>query len=287
MMMPIATGHHRWGKGAGMTQQDQYFLGYRGAEQQRLQEQALQLADESSLMFDRLALAPGARVLEIGCGPQGCLGLLSERVGPSGEVVGVERSEEAVALAKEFVRDQGLTNVEIIHGDARSTGLPRQSFDAVTSRLVLVNVPHPKQIVDEAFSLAKPGGVVAFHEADYVAHICDPPLEAWGRAIEMLNAYSMSAGIDLFIGRKLPRMLRTAGLADVQAHPLIHIYASGHGRRPILLDFVENLSTRLVETGAASQTELQTVKQSLERHLNDPDTLVLSHLFIQAWGHKP
>src|SRR4051794_31805836 len=171
-------------QGGGMTQRDQYFLGYRAAEQQRLKAQALELADESSRLFDGLALAPGARVLEIGCGPQGCLGLLAERVGPSGEVVGVERSDDAVALAKEFVVEQGLTNVEIIHGDARSTGLPLESFDAVTSRLVLVNVPEPQEIVDEAVSLAKPGGVVAFHEADYVAHVCDPPLEAWDRAIE-------------------------------------------------------------------------------------------------------
>jgi ubiquinone/menaquinone biosynthesis C-methylase UbiE len=148
-----------------MAQRDEYFLGYRRAEQERLQEQARQLADESSRLFDRLSLAPGARVVEIGCGPQGCLELLSHRVGRSGTVIGVERSEDAVELARAFVGDQGLTNVEIVHGDARATGLDRDSFDLVTSRLVLVNVPQPEQIVAEAFALAKSGGVVAFHVA--------------------------------------------------------------------------------------------------------------------------
>jgi SAM-dependent methyltransferase len=270
-----------------MPQRDEYFLGYRRAEQERLKEQALQLADESSRLFDRVALAAGARVVEIGCGPQGCLDLLARRVGPLGSVIGVERSEDAVDLARGLVREQGLTNVEIIHGDARSTGLTRDGFDLVTSRLVLVNVPHPEQIIAEAFALVKPGGIVAFHEADYIAHVCDPPLPAWDRAVDILNSYSASAGIDLFVGRKLPRMLRAAGLVDVEAQPLIHIYPPGNGRRSILLDFVENLSQRLVETGTASPTELKTVKDALCRHLADPDTLVVSHLFIQAWGRKP
>jgi ubiquinone/menaquinone biosynthesis C-methylase UbiE len=269
-----------------MPHRDEYLLGYREAEQQRLLLQAEQLADESTWLFDQLALAPEARVVEIGCGPQGCLDLLAQRV-PSGVVVGVERSEESVALARRFVREQGLANVEIIHGDARSTGLARDSFDLVTSRLVLVNIPQPEEIIAEAVALVRPGGSVAFHEADWSIHVCDPPLQAWDRAGDLLITYARSAGIDLFIGRKIPRLLRAAGLVDVEAHPLIHIYPPGHARRSILLDFVEDVSERLVETGTASPAELETLTDSLRRHLDDPDTLVVSHFFVQAWGRKP
>jgi ubiquinone/menaquinone biosynthesis C-methylase UbiE len=178
-------------------------------------------------------------------------------------------------------------NVEIIHGDARATGLPRGEFDLVTSRLVLVNVPQPDEIIAEAVALVKADGIVAFHEADYVAHVCDPPLAAWDRAIEVLDTYSRSAGIDLFIGRKLPRLLREGELDDVQVRPLVHVYPPGHARRTILLDFVENLSGRLVETGAVSADELEALKSSLRQHLDDPNTVVVSHLFVQAWGRKP
>jgi hypothetical protein len=129
--------------------------------------------------------------------------------------------------------------------------------------------------------------MVAFHEADYVAHVCDPPLAAWDRSIEVLSGYSSSAGIDLFIGRKLPRLLREGGLIDVQARPIVHIYPPGHGRRTILLDFMENLSERLVETGTVSDAELAELEQSLGDHLDDPNTVVVSHLFVQSWGRKP
>ena len=272
--------------GSEMVQRDEYLLGYRRAEQERLQEQARQLADESSWLFDQFAIASGTRVVEIGCGPQGCLDLLAQCVGPSGSVIGVERSDDAVQMARAMVGEQGLGNVEIVHGDARATGLPRGEFDLVTSRLVLVNVPQPEEIVAEAVALVKAGGIVAFHEADYVAHVCDPPLAAWDRAIEILNTYSCSAGIDLFIGRKLPRMLRDAGVGEIEVRPLVHVYPPGHGRRTILLDFVENVSGRLVETGSVVPDELEALTRSLRQHLDDPDTVVVSHLFLQAWGHK-
>ncbi len=270
-----------------MVPREQYFLGHSSAEQRRLQQQAHELADESRWLFDQVGLAPGSRVVEIGCGPQGCLQLLSDRVGPGGFVVGVEMSDEAVTLARRFLQDNRLSNAEVRQGNGKSTGLPRQSFDLATARLVLVNVPEPEQVVAEMVALVKPGGVVALHEADWGAHVCDPPLPAWDRLNQLLNTYSCGNGIDLFIGRRVPRMLRAAGIRDVQVRPLIHVYPPGHSRRPILLQFVENLRSRIVAQGLASESEFSDLIAELRRHLDDPDTLVVSHMFIQAWGFKP
>ena len=185
-----------------MSNSEQYVLGYRREEQQRLQQQARDLAHESQSLFDRIGVPAGSSVVEIGCGPQGCLELLSGCVGPTGRVVGVERSEDAVAMARGLIEERGLTNVEVLCRDARSTGLPRGTFDLATSRLVLVNVPDPRAIVAEAIALVKPGGYVAFHEADWIAHVCDPPLDAWTKIVDLFVAYSESAGIDPYIGRK-------------------------------------------------------------------------------------
>jgi ubiquinone/menaquinone biosynthesis C-methylase UbiE len=270
-----------------MTEPEQYVLGCRQAEQERLQQQAQQLAHESSGLFDRIGVAKGARVVEIGCGPHGCLDLLSERVGPLGRVVGVERSAEAVALARTLIAQRKLGNVNVLEADARATGLPRASFDLATSRLVLVNVPRPDQIVAEAAALVRPGGWVAFHEADYVSHVCDPPSAAWTRLVDLLETYSDRNGIDPHIGRKVPRLLREAGLTDIGVNPIVHVYAPGHGRRNLLLDFSENLSERLVAQKLVGERELADLKADLSRHLADPDTLVVSHLYFQVWGRKP
>jgi ubiquinone/menaquinone biosynthesis C-methylase UbiE len=269
-----------------MAQSDPYFLGYRQAEQERLRHQAQQLAEESRWLFDQLDLSLGMRVLEIGCGPQGCLDILAQRVGPQGSVVGLDRSEEAVQLAQQFVAEHHLDQVQVLQGDARSTELPRASFDLVTARLVLVNVPEPEQIVAEMVALVRPGGVVALHEADYGAHLCDPPLPAWSQLIQALETYAQRNGIDLFIGRRIPRMLRDAGLVKVQTRPLIHVYPPGHERRMILWQFVENLRERLLAQEVLNAAELDELLATLKQHMEDPDTLVVSHLFFQVWGHK-
>jgi ubiquinone/menaquinone biosynthesis C-methylase UbiE len=269
-----------------MTQPDPYVLGYRCAEQERLQQQAQQLAHESAWLFDQIGIPPGARVLEIGCGPHGCLELLAERVGPSGSVVGVERSAEAVALAKKLISERGLRNVEVLCRDARSTELPRAAFDLVTARLVLVNIPEPQQVVAEAVTLVRPGGWIALHEADWLAHVCDPPLEAWTMLVDLFVAYSQKNGIDPFIGRRLPRLLRDADVEDVCVNPIIHVYPAGHGRRSILLDFADNLTDRVLADKMIDERHLTELKAALKRHLDDPKTLVVSHLFLQAWGRK-
>ena len=141
-----------------MKEPDQYVLGYRRAEQERLQQQAQQLAHDSRWLFHTIGVAAGARVVEIGCGPHGCLELLAERVGPTGRVVGIERNQDAVDLARQLIDDRTLTNVEVFCRDPRSTELPRAAFDLVTARLVLVNVPEPHQILAEAVALVRPGG---------------------------------------------------------------------------------------------------------------------------------
>ena len=43
----------------------------------------------------------------------------------------------------------------------------------------------------------------------------------------------------------------------------------------------------LVREGFAKDEELNELTQDLKRHHDDPDTLVVSHLFFQVWGRKP
>jgi SAM-dependent methyltransferase len=266
---------------------DTYLLGHRPSEQERLHQQAEFLVDEAIALFHRIGVMPGDRVVELGCGPRGYLDLLADRVGPHGRVVGVEPNGEAVARARRYVAQQGLRNVQVIQADGRDSGLPAGDFDVVVARLVLVNVPRPNEIVAEAVKLARPGGVVAFHEADAVSRLCDPPLEAWTRLFEAVNAYSRRNGIDIHVARALPRLLRAAGLVDIGVRPLVYVDPPGHLRRRIMEVFVDNLADRLVAEDLSTPEELGGLRGELSRHLDDPATVVISDLFIQGWGRKP
>ena len=270
-----------------MSESDEYLLGYRAAEQDRLGLQALKLADDSMWLFERVGVSAGQHVVDVGCGPRGCLDLLAALVGPTGTVVGIEPSEDAADRARMFVAGQRLSNVEVRVGDGRKTGLDRDAFDAVMTRLVLVNVPRPEELVAEAVAIARPGGVVAYHEVAWPLQAFDPPLAAWDRLYEMFVAHAELHGIDLFVGRRLARLLREHGLQDVHANAVTHVLVPEDARRMLPLDFVENLSTAFVDDGLVDVDELGLLKAALFEHLIDPNTFLVSALFVQAWGHKP
>ena len=264
----------------------QYALGYRDQEQERLGRQAAELAPEAEELFDAIGVDAGARVVELGCGPRGCLEQLSRRVGPAGSVVGVEVSEQSVALARAIVEEAGLGNVEVRAGDARSTGLAEGSFDLVTVRLVLVNVPRPQEIIAEALRLARPGGAVAFHEIDWAAFMCDPPLKAWDQAIDLFAAIAGGGGANYYIGRQLARLLREGGAVEVSVRPIMHAYPPGNPRRTLLLDFAGNFEQRAIEQGLITAPEFTALKANLARHIADPATTVFVGPYVQAWGRR-
>ncbi len=55
----------------------------------------------------------------------------------------------------------------------------------------------------------------------------------------------------------------------------------------LLLEFVENARSRVLEKNLIGKTELDELTAALKSHLENPETLVLSSVFIQAWGRIP
>jgi ubiquinone/menaquinone biosynthesis C-methylase UbiE len=65
-----------------------------------------------------LPLRPGQVVLDVGCGTGLCCGLLRDKVGPAGGVIGIEESPQMAALAREHVTSQGWRNVTVVQAPA-------------------------------------------------------------------------------------------------------------------------------------------------------------------------
>ena len=85
-----------------------YVLGDTLSERQRLITQAQAREAYTRSMLDQIAIEPGDRTLDVGCGPIGIMNLLSERVGSDGVVVGVEREPRFVEMAQAEVTQRGL-----------------------------------------------------------------------------------------------------------------------------------------------------------------------------------
>jgi hypothetical protein len=133
--------------------------------------------------------------------------------------------------------------------------------------------------------LARPGGYVALQDLDAISFACEPPHPAWDRLLTTWVAAERSAGLDPFIGRRLPGFLRAAGLVDVEVAAHAHVQPSGFAET--LLHLTDILREDLVAAGRFAAAEFDDVVRQLAIHLEHPDTLVLHSTLFQAWGRKP
>jgi SAM-dependent methyltransferase len=264
-----------------------YALGSSLEESSRLQRQAEELAADSAALLDRMGLRPGRSAIDLGCGPRGILDLLAERVGPAGRVVGLDADPAHAAMAAEFAAGRGLTGVEIMTADARSTGLPPASFDLVYARTLLINVPEPADVAAEMMRLARPGGWVASMEPDSEYGRCYPPLPAFDRLCEIFTAVFRRNGADPWIGRRVPELLRRAGLGHVQVEAKVQLYPPGNSRRTVRLDLVRSMRPQVLEMGLATGTELDELDAAARAHVEQADTVVITGLLFLTWGRKP
>jgi ubiquinone/menaquinone biosynthesis C-methylase UbiE len=266
-----------------------YVLGGTLTEQQRLIAQAHGLEPHARSMLERIAIGPGSRTIDFGCGPIGILTLLSERVGPDGVVVGVEREPRFAAMAQEQLSERSLRNVRIVVTDAIETGLEENSYDFVHERLVLMNVPPASQqaLLAEMLSLLKPGGTVALQEFDSASFVCYPEHPSWNALLSIWNDSFHATGGDEFIGRSIGRLLRSAGVENVQMKAHVEVAQIGEYRRTHLLSLLESMQDQILASGRATKTELRKHMAALAEHLADPGTTLIDKLILQAWGQKP
>lgn len=106
---------------------------------------------------EALRMAPGAHVLEIGCGSGRNFPLLERAVGPQGAIVAIDASPGMVARARQRAARRGWRNIEVVLGDAVTYAFP-QRLDAVLSTYTLVGLAEYEHLIAAAFQALKPGG---------------------------------------------------------------------------------------------------------------------------------
>ncbi|WP_144938402.1 methyltransferase domain-containing protein [Rothia kristinae] len=167
-------------------------------------------ANSCAYFLDRLA--PGKRVLDLGCGPGSITLDLAERVGPTGRVVGVDFSADAIAAARATAERRRDEVTEFLVGDLFNVDVAAGSFDIVHAHQVLQHVPNPVQALEAMANYCKPDGLIVARDADYGAMAWYPQLPGMDQWLETYCEGARATGGEPFAGRRLRAWAHAAGL---------------------------------------------------------------------------
>ena len=151
----------------GRTDPDQsYVLGGTGHEHERLIRQAKIFKPFTERLFRNAGVARGQRVLDIGSGVGDVAMLVAEMVGPTGEVVGVERDASTLTKARSRVAEARLRNVSFVATDASQvvSEVNNKPFDAIVGKLILEYLPDPGAVLRSLSKLVRPGGIIVIQD---------------------------------------------------------------------------------------------------------------------------
>jgi ubiquinone/menaquinone biosynthesis C-methylase UbiE len=129
-----------------------------------------------------LPLRRGQLVVDVGCGTGLCCGLLREKVGPEGEVVGIEESPEMVAVARERIAREGWDNVTVIQAPAEYAEIERTPDAALFC--AVHDILQSSQALKNIVTALRPGARVAAGGGKWAA----PFMVALNSMVSMLHA---------------------------------------------------------------------------------------------------
>jgi ubiquinone/menaquinone biosynthesis C-methylase UbiE len=215
-----------------------YALGRSDDEHARLTEQANFLRPLTERLFRSAGIGTGMRVLDVGSGVGDVAFLAADLVGPNGRVVGVDMDGAALSKARMRAQQLGLTNVEFIEGDIRSTEL-HGPFDAAVGRLVLLYFGDPAAGLARIAARVRPDGIVAFQEMELneAALLATYGNTLAGKAGAAVCRTFRAAGVRVNMASELPSTFIQAGLGQPQ---LLGEFVVGGGRDPAGYSWLAN-----------------------------------------------
>jgi ubiquinone/menaquinone biosynthesis C-methylase UbiE len=265
----------------------------RTEEDRRLAAQSRLLDPWTEQLLRQAGLRTGMHVVDLGSGAGDSAIVAARLVGPTGSVLGVERSPEQVALARRHVADLGLSNVTFRVGDVAALEEVLADHpvpvDAVIGRLILMWVTERDALLRACARSLPPGALVWFLDVDATYDYAVPSSPLWDRLRGWVVQTLVALGAETRMGPKLHRAFRDAGLPS----PLLEsrTIMAGAQTAPLwfALNAVRGFLPAMEALGVASAAEvaIDTLEARLTADLAANDAVMIAPPFTAAWARVP
>ncbi len=264
-----------------------YILGHTNEEHARLERQGALFAEATEDILRRAGLREGMRVLDLGSGV-GDVSLIAGRlVGPSGSVLGVDKSEDAIEHAGRRAAAAGCDWVSFATADINDIDSDER-YDAIVGRFILLHLPDPAGMLRKVGAHLAGGGVIAFAEMDISSAAAVPDLELFTQCMNWIVGLYRRVGVEPDMGSMLYATFRAAGFTPqmtgscrVEAGPKMSV-------PEYLSDSIRSIASSLEQLGVAQSAELEveTLGERLRAESLAGDHCFIFPRFIGAWARS-
>jgi len=161
-------------------------------------------------------LHEGETVLDLGSGAGADVLISARRVGATGRAIGLDMTDEMLALARANAAAASVTNVEFVKGHIEEIPLPEASVDVVISNCVINLSGDKQQVLNETARVLRPGGRFAVSDV-----IADPDIGEASKA-DMAQWTGCIAGA--LSEDEFRAALSAAGLVDIEIRPTHRVH---------------------------------------------------------------
>ena len=265
----------------------QYALGYSNSEHDRLIRQANRIAPTTERLFREAGIRPGHRVLDLGSGMGDVAMLVAKLVGPSGEVVGIERDANSITRARERVAAAGLTNVSFTQSDVNQI-VSDKPFDAAVGRFILMFLPDPASVLRSLLKLIRPGGAIAFQEPTWIPFLASSArLPLWSKVLGSIHETFLRSGVNPEMGPDLFKMFQEVGLPapSMRMEALLGSDAEFTG---LITDLIGSLQPLAQQHNVSLEAlgDFGTLAQRVQAEVTTSKTVVSFVPIVGVWARK-
>lgn len=264
----------------------EYLLGTTDSELERLRFQHEVWGPQTRAFLDRIGLKPGARVLDLGCGPGFVSFELAERVGERGEVVALDESPRWIAHVEDEIRRRGVGNVRTLRSRIQEAQFEPGSFDLVFARWVLSFLPAPGRVVARLAVALKDGGAFAFQDYNHEGVSIFPESEGFRAVVRATRAMYAQAGGDTWVALRTSAIFREAGLETESVVPNV---ICGGPESPAFRWaglFFPHFSGVMEGKGLLTVAERSLFLEEWAERERDPEAMFFSPIVVDALGRK-
>jgi len=251
------------------------------ANVERLEAQVALSWGQEARALKTLGLVDGMSILEVGCGP----GFVTERLldmFPHSRVIAVEPDPGMSSLARNRLREFLGTRLDIVDASISMTFLEDDAFDFAFARYVFQHLTVPDIAVADIFRVLQPGGrVVIIDVDDDIGGLQVPSFPAIRRAFQIMQELQMRRGGDRKIGRKLWRLLATAGFHDMELQALV-VHSDDLGLEAFALQYDPRRVREWVVPGGLTMPDWESYCVEYDELRKTPDALILEIMLVAS-----